>query len=234
LKALSPAGSYTPGGVTYTDPTGLPYTLGTCSNVYCHSVAGFSTPSGVPVPGVDFSFSGYPVVYPSYPLTASRSYTSPSWGGASPGCGGCHGNPVRTDAVQVAAMAGQSHSWIDAQGDESGHGWNHGYAPLSCRTCHAQTVTQANATSRTAQGVSVYGPVPIASYALHVNGRPDISFDTVNALPYPSPKNLTTASWNAGTKTCSNVACHLNQTAVKHGNPYRYTVGIECNACHQF
>jgi predicted CxxxxCH...CXXCH cytochrome family protein len=235
LKALSPAGQYTPGGATYQDATGLPYTLGTCTNVYCHSATTWATPSGVPRPGVDFPSTGYPITYPAYPLVTGRAFSSIGWGAANPGCGGCHGLPPRTAAPQVNAMAGQSHSYLDAQGYEYGHAWNHGFAPLSCRTCHAQTVTAANTTTRDALGVATYGPVPIVGFALHVNGRPDVVFDAVNPLPYTRPPlSLSTASYNQATSTCSNVACHFQQTAVRSGTPFREENTYECNACHQY
>jgi predicted CxxxxCH...CXXCH cytochrome family protein len=234
LKARSPAASYTRGGATFTDVNGLSYTLGTCSNVYCHSGPTYATPGGVPEPNVDFTFTGYPISYPPYTVNVTRAYPSPTWGGTGTGCGDCHGFPIRTSTPTVTAMAGQSHSFIDAQGYESGHTFNMGYAPLSCRTCHYQTVTGANSFTRDAKDVATLGPVPIVGFAQHVNGRVDIAFDVTNSLSYPSPKDLSTASWNAATQTCSNVACHLQQTAVKNGAPYRYANSPECNVCHQY
>jgi hypothetical protein len=233
LKALSPGATYTPGPTTLIGPDGLPYTNGTCGNVYCHSTPTFSTPSGVPTPGLDFAFAGYPITYPSYTVTSGRAYTSLAWNAASPGCGGCHGFPIRTTSANDAAMAGQSHSWLSAAGQESGHGWNHGFAPLPCRTCHAQTVTAANATSRAA-GLSVYGPVPITGFGRHVNGQPDVFFDTVDPVAYSTPRSLAGATWDVGARTCGNVSCHLAQTLVRSGNPYRDQVGVECNVCHRY
>jgi predicted CxxxxCH...CXXCH cytochrome family protein len=231
LKALSPLGTYTPGATVFTDATGLPYTQGTCANVYCHSTPSYAAAS-VPTPAVDFAFTSYPIAYPAYALAAGRTYSSPVWGGAPAGCGGCHGFPIRPDGATDVAMAGQSHSWRSAQGTESGHGWNHGYAPLSCRTCHAQTVTQANATSRDA-GLSVYGAVPVASFGLHVNGQPDVAFNGGEVLPYPTVKSMGSPTYNAATRTCTNVTCHLAQTQVRSGQPYREGLELECNVCHQ-
>lgn len=232
LKALSPAATYTPGTAVFTDATNLPYTLGTCGTVYCHASPTFSTPSGVPVPGVDFTFTGYPISFPAYPVVASRSYATVGWGGANPGCGGCHGFPIRLTAIGDVAMAGQSHSWLDAAGAESGHARNHGFAPLACRTCHARTVSAANVTERVGE-VSVYGAVPITGFGSHVNGRPDVFFDS-SPVQYVTPKSLASASYAVASQTCSNVSCHLAQTAVRSGNPYREQVGIECDACHQY
>lgn len=232
LKALSPLATYTPGSTTVPGPDGIPTTNGTCGNVYCHSSPSFSTPAGVPTPQVDFVMTGYPITYPAWTLSTARSYTSLAWNAANPGCGGCHGFPIRLSSASDTAMAGQSHSWLGPNGNESGHGWNHGFAPLSCRTCHVQTVTAANATSRNA-GLSVYGPVPITGFARHVNGQPDVFFDTSAPVQYSTARSLVGATYNVSTKTCSNVSCHLAQVQVKNGNPYREQVGVECNVCHQ-
>jgi predicted CxxxxCH...CXXCH cytochrome family protein len=236
LKALTPStASYTPGATESTDAHGITYTLGTCNNVYCHSRATYETPGGVPEPGVDFSVAGYPIVYPSYALTRGRAYASIAWGGPNPGCGGCHGLPPRTAAPLVGAMAGQSHSFIDAEGRESGHAFNHGLAqPLACRTCHRATVAAASSTSRDDAGVSQYGPVPIAGFDRHVNGGADVVFDTVEPIAYPTPLTLEGAGWEPATATCTNVACHRQQSSVRHGTPFRYRNAFECNACHQF
>jgi predicted CxxxxCH...CXXCH cytochrome family protein len=201
--------------------------------VYCHSAPTF-TAATVPTPTVDFAFTGYPATYPAYTVTSGRAYQSVTWGSAALGCGACHGFPIRPSSTTDAAMVGQSHSWLDtASGNEGGHGWNHGFSPLSCRTCHSQTVTQANATSRAA-GLSVYGAVPVANFALHVNGKADVVFDTVNALPYSTPRTLTGATYNATNKTCANVSCHLAQTQVTSGAPYRPGNAVECDVCHQY
>ncbi len=235
LKRLSPTAVYTPGTQTFTDAKGRAYTLGTCANVYCHSGPSYATPDVVPAAGTDFAFTGYPLAFPSYALNLGRSYQTANWGGAALPCGGCHGFPIRTQAPGVQAMAGQSHSWLDASGNESGHGWNHGFSPVPCTTCHTQTVTAQNATSRAASGSSIYSPVPIAGFAFHVNGKPDVVFDTARTQPYLTPKSLAGASYSQATQTCSNVACHLDQTAVKHGTPFRSdTVTPECNVCHQY
>jgi predicted CxxxxCH...CXXCH cytochrome family protein len=235
LKALSTAATYTPGGSTVTAPDGIPYTNGTCGNVYCHSAPSFATPSGVPTPIVDFTFTTYPITYPTYTVTATRTYASIAWNAANPGCSGCHGFPIRLNGATDTAMAGQGHSWLNATtGNESGHGWNHGFAPLPCRTCHSSTVTAANVTSRTAAGLSVYQPVAITGFGSHVNGQPDVFFDVTNAVNYVTPKSLVGATYNVANKTCSNVSCHLAQTQVKNGNPYREQVGVECNVCHQY
>ena len=235
LKALPPAtATYTPGGVERVDEQGVAYTLGTCANVYCHSRATYETPSGVPAPGVDFPFTGYPVVYPSFTVTKGRAYASINWGDVNPGCGGCHGLPPRTSAPQVVAMAGQSHSYVDAAGKESGHAHNHGLAtPLPCRTCHQATVTAPNATWLDG-GISSYGPVPIVGFGWHVNGRADVVFDKVNAIAYPVPLTLEQAAWNQSASTCTDVACHKKQASVQHGAPFRNSNGPECNVCHQY
>ncbi len=231
-KAKNPSSaSYTPGSTVQTDSFGLQYTNGTCTNVYCHSGLDCTTGS-VPEPGKDFAFTGYPISYPAYAASNGRKYSAATWGGAAMTCASCHGYPIRSTVPSVQAMACQSHSFADAAGEESGHAWNHGYAPLSCRTCHVQTVSAANAPTRSG-GLAVYDAVPIAGFARHVSGVPDVFFDTANSITYVTPKSLAGAAYDPPSKTCSNVACHLNQTQVPHGNPYRYGNSYECNACHQ-
>jgi len=234
LKARSPLAVYTRGTTLFTDNAGIQYTQGTCASVYCHSGPAYSTTSPVQRPGVDFSFAGYPVTYPSFAVDVSRSYQTVTWGGTVTGCGGCHGFPIRTTAAQASAGVGQSHSLIDTGGSENGHAWNHGGTPLPCRTCHFDTVTGLNTTSRTG-GLSVYGPVPIIGFAQHVNGLPDVAFDKVDPVSVSGRvQNLTAASYSQTTSTCSNVACHKSQTAVKNGAPFRPDLSLECNVCHQY
>jgi predicted CxxxxCH...CXXCH cytochrome family protein len=234
LKARSPLAVYTPGPTVFTDDAGIPYTQGTCSSVYCHSGPAYATPNPVLRPGVDFSFVGYPVTYPAFALDVSRSYQTVTWGSTGVGCAGCHGFPIRTSEPQVHAGVGQSHSFLDTNGFENGHAFNHGGTPLSCRTCHFDTVTALNATGRVG-GLSTYGPVPISGFAQHVNGLPDVAFDRVNALAVSGRvQSLVSASYSQPTRTCSNVACHKSQSAVVNGSPYRPALSIECNVCHQY
>ena len=88
----------------------LPYTLGTCANVYCHSGPTYATPNVVPAPGVDFPFTGYPVVYPAYTLNVARSYQRLTWGGAAPpAAAAATACPFAPPAPRRQAMAGQSH-----------------------------------------------------------------------------------------------------------------------------
>lgn len=235
LKARSPLATYTPGTTVYTDDAGIPYTLGTCGNVYCHSGPSYATPNPVPRPGVDFSFAGYPVSYPAYAVDVARTFRSVTWGSTGTGCGGCHGFPLRTQEPAVSAGVGQSHSMVGSTGLESGHAYAHNGAPLGCRTCHHDTVTAANSTG-SAGGLTTYGPVPIVGWAQHVNGLPDVAFDTVNPVAVRGvAQPLTQATYSQATATCSNVSCHKSQTAVKNGHPFRPDqVNIECNACHQY
>ena len=234
LKLRSPLATYTPGATTLYDDAGVAYTQGSCGNVYCHSGPTYATPAAVPRPGVDFAFAGYPVSYPAYAVDVSRGFATVTWGGASPGCGGCHGFPLRTSEPSVRAGVGQSHSMVGAAGLESGHAFNHNGTPLACRTCHHDTVTALSTTGKVG-GLTTYGPVPIAGWAQHVNGLPDVAFDTVNPVAVSGvTQSLAGAAYQQATATCSNVSCHKSQTAVKNGHPFRPDqVSIECNVCHQ-
>ncbi|HEX9053024.1 MAG TPA: CxxxxCH/CxxCH domain-containing protein [Anaeromyxobacter sp.] len=122
-------------GATF-DPTAK-----TCSGVYCHS-------SGQP-PGAALAFA-----------------TTPAWTAApgALGCGGCHGNPPRYASGGAGAADANGHLVLADDGWESGHfqglpgywhpgsskhggnfGVNDDAAPITCQTCHADTVDPAAA-----------------------------------------------------------------------------------------
>ncbi|HEY3359815.1 MAG TPA: hypothetical protein VGQ83_41580 [Polyangia bacterium] len=239
LKALSPAATYSPGATTLTDARGYHYTLGTCQNVYCHSGPTFGAPT-VPLPGVDFTFDGsYPIVYPSYTVTAGRVYGAPAWGGTVSTCDACHGYPPRTSAPGNVAGAGDSHSWIDADGYENLHNLNMSYDPLQCRTCHYATVTGAATFTRDAKDVTTWGAQAIADARYHANGVRDVRFDLADPVSYatsggPVTYDLGTAAWNPTAKTCTNVGCHQQETVATWGAPYRWANYPECDRCHRY
>jgi predicted CxxxxCH...CXXCH cytochrome family protein len=242
---------------TYTNHSGnsLSYSNGTCDNVYCHSGDAITSgPVGLPLVGSN----GMPILdingnltYSAYTVTISRLYkTTPAWGVNSTGvnstfvaCTECHAFPLTTSSPTVDAGVGDSHQWIDGSGYGNLHAWNMGADPLSCRTCHYGTVTQANTWTRNPiTGVTAYNPIPIAGKQLHVNGFRDVVFDTLDSVVYNgtanvfpmsgAPYSLNTATFDGSTKTCSNVSCHLFQTKVTWGTPYRWQNPIECNVCH--
>ena len=233
--------TYTPGGSTLVDADGFTYTVGgTCADVYCHSQPTVTVPGPVdePVssaPGAgEFLFTTYPIdYYPAYTETFGRSYTTPAWNGTL-SCDGCHGFPLRTADPAVLAGAGNSHSWIDDQNYENLHGWNMGFDPLACATCHYGTATSQGVRTRDlVTDWSIYQAVPIDGFLNHVNGQPDVVFTTDNII-YNSTFNLAAATYNDVTETCSNVSCHLNDTSTVWGRPYRWWNNIECNNCHRY
>lgn len=236
LKAKNLAfASYIPGGTVFYDDKGIPYTLGTCNGVYCHSYNAWTTPGGVPTPWPQNQND--PPVPPN--TVSTRYYQTPAWGGGSLTCSGCHASPPKTDYYTNAGGSGDSHAWLDDWGYEDLHGWNMGFGwPVSCRTCHNDTVTELNSWTYANLGewwdVSFYSDVPIYNYSKHVNGTADIAFDKVNPLVYSSTLNLSNASYDPATRTCSSVSCHQNQTTVTWGMPYRWWDSTECNRCHSF
>jgi len=87
-------------------------------------------------------------------------------------------------------------------------------------------------------GNTVFDDIPIANTAKHVNGTKDVAF-TPDPVLYATSggdvyHDLSTASFDPDTSTCFNVSCHLNQTEVTWGTPYRYWNSYECNVCHQY
>jgi predicted CxxxxCH...CXXCH cytochrome family protein len=234
LKALSPNGSYDK-------------TTGACSNVYCHSVNSWTTDGPVPSPwpeatGWDQNVDGLPRPLPDNIIT-TRVFKDVTWNsGETLTCKGCHDGAPKTSDPDNDGGAGDSHYWVDSYGYENLHAYNMGFAPIGCRTCHYNTVQQASgwdidpSTSR-----RYYLDIPIYDKAKHINGTIDVAFDTVNNYTYDSyysgstTYDLSVASFDSATKTCSNVGCHQQETQVKWGVPYRwYAPSEECNRCHGY
>ena len=255
LKAKNPAeAAYNP-------------STGTCSKVYCHSGYSVSSttvgppltspPNAVP-PG--YSLGGPYILdqtcnltYEPYTVNYTRVYaTTPAWGatGSFTACTECHAFPLTTSYPTVEAGVGDSHAWVDDWGYINLHAWNMSYptfGAVPCRTCHYSTVTVAGAThlsNQNGQELVQYDPVPISNRAAHVNGRPDVAFDTVNGFTYRNTYGLSSATYDPTTKTCSEVACHYNPTPTgrggrwqkiaKWGAPYRWWESAECDLCHNY
>ena len=237
LKALSPDGSYD-------------QETHTCSNVYCHSGNAWTTDGPVSAPWPETS--GWKLTDPlPRPLpdniVATRVYQVMTWG--SPvgqlTCNGCHANPPQTSSVDNDGGGGDSHNWVDPYGYQDLHISNMGFEPIGCRTCHYNTVQEWD--DRKGYGwnedpvtfIRSYNDVAIYDKAKHVNGSVDVAFDTVNNFEYFSPWSgtrtnidLSPASFDTATRTCSNVACHIEETSVTWGLPYRWYNNTECDRCH--
>jgi predicted CxxxxCH...CXXCH cytochrome family protein len=234
IKALHPAtASYTPGPIEFLDAFNVPYTEGTCSNVYCHS--GIETTSGaVAVPGDDFPFTGYPISYtPAVVTTRTRAFVDADWGGGATTCDDCHSFPARSEDPATRAAAGESHAFIGADGRETLHMFNHGFDPVDCVICHAETAFDSPTYVRDTLGVTTLDPIPIDGFDHHADGVVDVVIDGTATFPYGTPADLSTARWDPIGRTCSNVECHLNQSQVEFGTPHRPSVTVECNRCHR-
>ena len=230
LKAKNPASaSYLAGPEVFTDSRGYFYSKGTCSNVYCHSYNDWTTTQDIADSDPDWESK----------LVVTRKYKNITWGGSSLNCSGCHANPPRTAYPANDGGAGNSHSWIDPYGYDNLHNWNmYGKEPVSCSYCHNGTVQQLSTFTYDSMGVVTMGEIPISNYSRHVNGVNDVSFDQQKPFVYQTSygavsRSLSNATYNSGTKTCLNVACHLQETAVKWGTPYRWYYN-ECDRCHQY
>jgi predicted CxxxxCH...CXXCH cytochrome family protein len=230
LKALNPASAaYVAGAIQFSDSRGLVYTEGTCSNVYCHSYTESTTTAAIPE--FDPNWAAKTV--------STRKYKAITWGSAPLTCSGCHGNPTQSTSANNDGGAGDSHSWIDPYGYQNLHTYNMGFAPVSCRYCHNDTVKQVNTWTSNGLDVRTLSDVPIENFAKHVNGVKDVAFDKQNPFVYQSgysgnvSHSLANAVYDPGTKTCSNVACHREETTVKWGTPYRWYTN-ECNKCHSY
>lgn len=252
----------------------------TCSNVYCHSgLTVTSGPVGLPLtsppnpvpPGYQvintyiMDRTGSNLTYDPYTVNFARVYkTTPAWGTSSgtSTCAECHAFPITTSYPANSAGVGDSHAWIDDYGYQDGHAWNMGYGGIPCATCHYSSVDHVGGVPPTNPpapatypdpsntDINIYYPVPVKDRSLHVNGTPNVAFDTVNgyryfAARYNHLRALTSATYDAQTKTCSNVGCHfgtavggvdgnLQQQNPKWGQPYRWYVSPECNLCHRY
>ena len=234
-KARSPATArYQPGPDTLRDERGLAYTRGTCRDTACHAGLTTLAPS-VPEPGVDFPFTGYPIVYPEYAVTRAPFYREATWGGTL-GCNGCHDYPPRSDEPGAVGGAGSTHASIDATGRENLHIYNHSFdnEPVPCRACHADTVSDKGAWTRDLNDIATLADIPVSGTAFHANGRTDVRLkdDEVVDL-YGQVYSLAGATYEPVSRTCSNVSCHLLQTTVTWGQPYRWNNPHECNNCHR-
>jgi len=245
LKSFNPpTANYISGGTIFNDGDGLEYTLGTCSDVYCHSKTEWSAPGPVGYPLTDPT-SGYimldtngNLMYPPYTVTEFKVYSSIGWGDASLDCNGCHRNNPQTSSPwwggDVERGVGNSHGWIDDWGYEDLHAWAHGYDPLMCRTCHFNTVTGLMTWVRDGYDRTTFNSVPIANKSYHVNGIKDVVFDPVNPIVFKSEFDLSSTTYDLETRVCSNVPCHFNQPNPEWGKPYDFWNTIECDQCHRY
>jgi len=271
--ALAPAGS-----LKAKNPTTAAYAAATqtCSDVYCHS--GYTLTSSTvgdplrypanPVPPgytLNGPFGSVPsqywyimdascsnLTYAPYTVNYQRAYkTTPAWGstGNITTCRECHGFPPTTYSPAVSAGVGDGHQWIDPDDFRNLHAWNMFGDPVACRTCHYSTVTQTAGYYFVGADEIQQDPVPLSSHVTHVNGVPDVAFDTVNPVIYNRTHfySLAGAAYDPSTKTCSDVACHYDaagpvpprtsprwQQSPRWGAPYRYADSTECDLCHRF
>lgn len=234
LKALSPNGAYDSAS-------------GTCSNIYCHSANKWTTNGSVPMPwpeitGWDKNVDPLPRPLPDNIVT-ERVYRDVTWNnGEALTCDGCHGNSPTTTYLDNDGGAGDSHYWVDPYGYENLHVYNMSFEAIGCRTCHNDTVKAPSTTGiDPATSRRSYDDVALFDKAKHVNGSVDVSFDTVNGFTYDNGfgsvthYDLATSTYDPATKTCSNVGCHIAETKVIWGLPYRwYDYGQECDRCHGY
>ncbi len=220
------------------------YSGGSCSGVYCHSgeqVTSGAVGNPLADAGGNYILDSHGnFTYDPYTVSVTRTYnSSPAWvGGAVSGnCTDCHQFPLTTSFPSVQAGVGDSHQWIDDYGYGNLHAWNMGFDPISCSTCHYGEITASSTWTRLGD-VTTYNAVPVADRSTHVNGRADVTFDTINPVVYNTSSgavtfNLGSATFDVTQKSCASVACHLNQNYVAWGTPYRWYTN-ECDLCHRY
>ncbi len=253
LKSMNPpTAAYAPGSTVYYDPDGLPYTYGTCSNVYCHSRTDWASPDSIPAPimsgGLYVLDANGNFTYAPYTVTESKVYSNVNWGSSALDCDGCHRNMPQTSDPEVQAGVGNTHSWIDDIGYDNMHSYNMSFDPLICRVCHYGTVTETQTWSRDpVWGIATYGPAAIANKAYHVDGLKEVVIDTVNLVTYSgwsgnNSYSLAQTTYNPVSRTCTNAPCHYYtgpqsssrwQLSPQWGLPYRWFTN-ECDVCHRY
>lgn len=124
-------------------------------------------------------------------------FTTMAWGGAAIGCNGCHGRSVSAGAPDYTST-GAGAAGANSHMAHTGNGTDSG----SCDTCHTNT---------TNTGTSIK-----AGSTLHLNTTREVTFNTTKAG--------SGATYTAGTKTCSNLACHGTS---QWGGPSQ-----TCVSCH--
>ena len=150
---------------------------GQCSNLYCHS-------NGTSLQA---------------PFSLSATGTAPAWGGASPGCGGCHDGLATGPSYPNGSPKANSHA---------AHVVSNGYG---CNTCHYDTTTTGTT---------------ITNQSNHANGAFNLAPNTAAGVSYvptigtPSaPSSCATISCHGGNNAtwgtkvqCQD--CHMAATAV--------------------
>jgi predicted CxxxxCH...CXXCH cytochrome family protein len=164
---------------------------------------------------------------------------SPNWYGTFTGdrCAMCHTPATTSGAHNAHVSINGIHAGRIADADGN---LISGYAAptILCATCHSTSASADNSVNKT----------------IHLNGIANFSLATVNVVSKAqiapasfgeystiwtrttykvdsgsfdiSKKALSTGSWNAGTKTCSNIACHNTGTPVWTGG------AVSCVTCH--
>ncbi len=241
LKGMNPpTASYVPGSEVFTDPHGIEYTLGTCSDVYCHSKTDWSSPDPISDPividGEIIVDENGNLTYEPYVVTEFKVYTSMTWGDPSLGCNDCHRLNPQTSYPEVQGGVGNTHANIDDWGYENLHAWNMSYDPLFCRVCHYSTVQDPMTWTRDSMDITTYDPIPISDKSYHVNGQKDVAFDAVNPVFYGGTSyDPSVTQWEPAEKTCDSAPCHKEQCRPQWGMPYRPMWGsLECDYCHHY
>ena len=211
-----------------------------CGGVYCHSGAQVTSgPVGNPLIGSDGQYildSHRNLTYDPYTVNTFRVYaTTPAWAGGNVAgaCADCHNFPNTTSVPGVSAGIGDGHQWVDDWGYGNLHAYNMSYAPLSCNTCHYGEIIAPNTWSRNSMDITSYNPVSINDRSAHVNGQASVTFTASPVVYGATSISLSGATYNGAEHSCSNVGCHINQTYVVWGTPYRWWTN-ECDLCHRY
>lgn len=191
-----------------------PRFYGTCSNVYCHSIAQTST--GGPL-------TGAPGEYVTTP-----TWDSPS---GSQTCGSCHKNGSGHNSGSPAPMDSGSHTAHLGYTFNTVNNWFAG--SYKCAICHRYE-PQSAGSYNSCDACHTMSSV----YERHADGKINVTVDAAFGTATYNDTSATPGRPGNGYFSCSNTYCHSNGTSVATlvipGNvsPVWGSSTIPCNICH--
>ena len=118
---------------------------------------------------------------------AAKSMATDNWKGATTlNCQGCHGSAVVPSFTPSSAGEPNYVNRSTADLRANSHQRHTTAGPASCDACHTNTTTTGTAIK--------------PGSLLHLNGSRDVTFNPAKAGA--------SAAWTAGTRSCTNIACH--------------------------
>jgi len=203
---------------------GSAYTVGACNGCHGNSPNSAGHPTGSAAHGSHVVGIHYNTIYTgTIGLSAAGTDISSSHGNAASSmtinCNICHYSTVASSANDLNAICTNCHNGAQAT--------LRGNAAIADKSLHVNSVPDV-----VFEGVQGKSRAQLRDNVTNVAeldnnwSRPAGSYKS-GATPYDTAKNAFNAAtmWTAGTKTCSNIACH-------NGNSVAWTDTVSCRSCH--